>query len=402
MACSRPARRAVVGGLRCAAGVRRAAAPGGPGDAGRTARPVRTGRRCPPARSRRRRAPRMRRCPPSPSYAVENSSGTGLPSMCSRTRQASGRGRVSNRFRGSPKQPRPPAPDDTVDLLDLRSRELAREGRRRRHPRAPARSARCTASRLGAMRDTFEASHLPAHPMRVLHTWQQPSMSPARAPCGQRFGAIIAGMDEGTAALVAGFAGLAGALGGALIGAVAAIRGARIGAEKAAEAARQQVQDQASADHNHWLRQQRLEAYTTLLSAYDAHVAVAFRIRQRLTPSPARTPLSGEELQELLTTARAIRRERQRVKLVGPGLVHSRAVELEDAMWSHRDVLMALTDAVNSSSPESQRLYAEERDEQGAMASTHDAFVRAVGTLFGSHEITSAQSPPAGGSQGAR
>jgi hypothetical protein len=71
-------------------------------------------------------------------------------------------------------------------------------------------------------------------------------------------------------------------------------------------------------------------------------------------------------------------------------------------MWSHRDVLMALTDAVNSSSPESQRLYAEERDEQGAMASTHDAFVRAVGTLFGSHEITSAQSPPAGGSQGAR
>ncbi|MFG2604992.1 hypothetical protein ACGFT2_15825 [Streptomyces sp. NPDC048514] len=194
-------------------------------------------------------------------------------------------------------------------------------------------------------------------------------------------------MNEGTAALVAGLAGTAGALGGALIGAVAAVRGARIGAERAAQATRRQVQDQASAEHVHWLRQQRLEAYATLLAAYDAHVSSAFRTRRRLSPSPTRTAIPDEELDELLTTARAIRRERQRVKLVGPEPVHSKAVELEDAVWSHWSSLTDLADAVRDCCAEDD-LFHEESDGQRTMAAAHNAFVRAVGSLLEAPVVT--------------
>ncbi|MFE3549961.1 hypothetical protein ACFXN2_14925 [Streptomyces kronopolitis] len=77
-------------------------------------------------------------------------------------------------------------------------------------------------------------------------------------------------MDEGTAALIAGVAGMIGALGGAIAGAIGAVRGARVGAERTAEATRQQVRDQATAEHGHWLRQQRQAAYSSFIAANQA------------------------------------------------------------------------------------------------------------------------------------
>ncbi|MEU6340665.1 hypothetical protein ABZ883_06910 [Streptomyces sp. NPDC046977] len=77
-------------------------------------------------------------------------------------------------------------------------------------------------------------------------------------------------MDQGMAALIAGVAGMVGALGGAVAGGIAAVRGARIGAERTAEATRQQVQDQAAAEHGHWLREQRRDAYASFIAATQA------------------------------------------------------------------------------------------------------------------------------------
>ncbi|MFF8448625.1 hypothetical protein ACF06Q_13085 [Streptomyces leeuwenhoekii] len=77
-------------------------------------------------------------------------------------------------------------------------------------------------------------------------------------------------MDQGVAAFVAGIAGMVGALGGAVAGGIAAVRGARIGAEKTAEATRQAVRDQATAEHGHWLRGQRRDAYASFITATQA------------------------------------------------------------------------------------------------------------------------------------
>ncbi|TLQ43423.1 hypothetical protein [Streptomyces marianii] len=185
------------------------------------------------------------------------------------------------------------------------------------------------------------------------------------------------------AAFIAGMAGMVGALGGALVGGVAAVRGARIGAEKAAEAVRQQVQDQASVDHDHWLRQQRLEAYTMLLGAYDAHAPVAHRASQKVADVSPGEDLPDAEFEEMFTTAGVIQQERQRVKLVGPDAIHVKAVELEQAVWRYRSALMALAEALHDANPLAVGLVEEAREARRNSALAHDSFVRAVGSLLG-------------------
>ncbi|MEV8418269.1 hypothetical protein AB0P45_32450 [Streptomyces niveus] len=76
-------------------------------------------------------------------------------------------------------------------------------------------------------------------------------------------------MDQGIAALIAGLAGAAGGLGGAVVGGLAAVRGART----TADSVRQQVQDQASAEHQHWLRGQRQQAYASYIGVVAAFIA---------------------------------------------------------------------------------------------------------------------------------
>ncbi|MDF3141688.1 MULTISPECIES: hypothetical protein [unclassified Streptomyces] len=72
-------------------------------------------------------------------------------------------------------------------------------------------------------------------------------------------------MDQEIAALIAAGFGLLGAV----VGGAAAVWGAKIGAERSAHAVKQQVQDQAAAEHAHWLRQQRSEAYEQFEDAYN-------------------------------------------------------------------------------------------------------------------------------------
>ncbi|WP_326757419.1 hypothetical protein OHB35_00595 [Streptomyces phaeochromogenes] len=66
-------------------------------------------------------------------------------------------------------------------------------------------------------------------------------------------------MDEGFAAVIAG---LAGAIGGA--------SGAAFGAVATARAMARQVRDQATTEHGQWIRDQRMQAYLTLMQEWDA------------------------------------------------------------------------------------------------------------------------------------
>jgi hypothetical protein len=189
-------------------------------------------------------------------------------------------------------------------------------------------------------------------------------------------------MDQGMAALIAGLAGTVGALGGAFIGALAAVRGARIGAERAAETARQQVQDQASVDHEHWLRQQRVEAYTAFLAGYDECTKITHQTRKKILDLSPGAGLPQDDFEEITTAANTLRRLRQRVKLVGPAPIHTRAVELEEAVWNYHADLEALAEALDSADAETGEAYAIEYQGMRGTADAHDAFVRAVGALL--------------------
>ncbi|MFJ7100505.1 MULTISPECIES: hypothetical protein [Streptomyces] len=190
------------------------------------------------------------------------------------------------------------------------------------------------------------------------------------------------GMDEGTAALIAGLAGTVGAVAGAVVGAVAAVRGARIGAEKAAETARQQVRDQASIDHEHWLRQQRIEAYSEFLTAYDDSALIAHRTFKKIRDMESGDPRPEDDLDELTATALRLRQVRQRVKLVGPEPIHARAVGLEDAARSYHTDLDCAAVARESNDPDADAEFMQVHTGMRAMADAHDAFVRAIGALI--------------------
>ncbi|MFJ5728339.1 hypothetical protein [Streptomyces paradoxus] len=120
-------------------------------------------------------------------------------------------------------------------------------------------------------------------------------------------------MDQGIAALIAAGFGLVGAV----VGGIAAVWGVKVGAERSAQATRQQVQDQAAAEHDHWLRQQRLEAYQNFQDTYGELVRL--------------TALDGDEdLSAAAESARVLFRWSSRIDILGPPNV----AELADRVTS--------------------------------------------------------------------
>lgn len=71
-------------------------------------------------------------------------------------------------------------------------------------------------------------------------------------------------MDQGLAAALAGVAGLIGAG----IGGIATAYGARVGADKTIEAVQTQVHGQSTAEHAHWVREQRRQLCSDITDAY--------------------------------------------------------------------------------------------------------------------------------------
>lgn len=119
-----------------------------------------------------------------------------------------------------------------------------------------------------------------------------------------------------------------------------------------------------------------------LLGAYDAYVPVANRVSRKVRELSLGEEVPTEDLEEMSTTAAAIQKERQRVKLVGPDAIHDKAVELEESVWTHQHALMQLAEALHNAYPLAGDLAEEEREARRDNARTHDSFVRAVGALL--------------------
>ncbi|MEU1791255.1 hypothetical protein ABZ553_36370 [Streptomyces sparsogenes] len=116
-------------------------------------------------------------------------------------------------------------------------------------------------------------------------------------------------MTEFTTALVAGLIGLVGTV----TGAAATAWAAKIGANKNAEAVRGQAQDQATSEHAHWLRQQRLASYEGFLDAWDECI----RKRTELT-RPVDDSAHDALRMELSRSASCMMERARRISLLGP------------------------------------------------------------------------------------
>jgi hypothetical protein len=116
-------------------------------------------------------------------------------------------------------------------------------------------------------------------------------------------------VDQGIAAVWAGVAGLVGAG----IGGAGAVWGAAIGGRRTVEAAERQAQRAAAAEHQHWLRQQRYEAYQALTLLVEEAMSGP-------TPTAA----------DVLETTSRVRAAVSAVAVLGPNEVSNAAVAMLD------------------------------------------------------------------------
>lgn len=100
-------------------------------------------------------------------------------------------------------------------------------------------------------------------------------------------------MDQGVAGVIAGIAGLVGAG----VGGLATAYGARIGAQKTLEAAQTQVERQATAEHAHWVREQRRQVYSAVVELEAAHtIAInGYQVQLERGAAPTTEQLHGLE-----------------------------------------------------------------------------------------------------------
>ncbi|MFJ8152240.1 hypothetical protein [Streptomyces sp. NPDC094468] len=181
-------------------------------------------------------------------------------------------------------------------------------------------------------------------------------------------------MDQGVAALIAaGFGVLGTAVGGA-----AAVWGAKIGAERSAQAVKQQVRDQTAAEHAHWLRQQRLEAYERFEDNYSQLARLAVRIDGDVSPA-------ADLLRDLAHCS-------SRIEILGPLEVSFRSVQIATALGVRVAQLHVLRRIQSSDGGEQSEEYSQlvsqlrdESDPSNRWDEYHRGFVQAAQKVMGSH-----------------
>lgn len=133
---------------------------------------------------------------------------------------------------------------------------------------------------------------------------------------------------------------MVGALGGAAAGAIGAVRGAKVGADKTAAATRQQVRDQATAEHDHWLREQRLTAYGAFIAVnQDAERAADTALRPADRPqSRADVIAFREAIQKLSNTSSHITVLGPEEMITASGTVFRQGMRLIGLLYTSLDV----------------------------------------------------------------
>jgi hypothetical protein len=131
-------------------------------------------------------------------------------------------------------------------------------------------------------------------------------------------------MDQGLAAALAGVAGLVGAA----IGGLATAYGARVGAQKSIEAAQVQVDRQAAAEYQQWVRDQRRQLCSAISDAWGPFRHTASSC---ITEVKDRRPLSDAELGTLNTHYVTLSNACGRLALWGPEQLITTGNELAKA-----------------------------------------------------------------------
>jgi membrane protease subunit (stomatin/prohibitin family) len=131
-------------------------------------------------------------------------------------------------------------------------------------------------------------------------------------------------MDQGIAAAFAGVAGLVGAG----IGGLATAYGARVGAQKALQAVQMQVQQQAAAEHSHWLRDQRRQVCSDITAAWAQVVMPSARCLSRIEQGQA---IHDDTLHALGSHIDALADACAPIPLWGPDHLIARTTELREA-----------------------------------------------------------------------
>ncbi|MFF4422288.1 hypothetical protein ACFY04_16145 [Streptomyces sp. NPDC001549] len=165
-------------------------------------------------------------------------------------------------------------------------------------------------------------------------------------------------MDEGLVALITAGVGLLGGISGAAIGGRAAVRGARLGAETTARATARQVHDQATINHEHWLRGQRLDSCRALLAAYDRYAIAASAITRALE---GETRASGEMRVAIGQAVSDIRNSYFQVRLLVSEDILQPARALRLQVEDHNECLDRWLDAFLAM--DGQRMAAEQAEE---------------------------------------
>ncbi|MFG3115620.1 hypothetical protein ACGF4C_14555 [Streptomyces sp. NPDC048197] len=182
-------------------------------------------------------------------------------------------------------------------------------------------------------------------------------------------------MDEGKAALYAAIIGFAAAVIGATVGGWASWKAARHGATAAVQSAIEQVKGEAENEHAHWIRQERLHVYRSVLQACTDFMTAVQEFETRV-----RAGSNADELHQLLEQRlRDLELSTSSLHLLGPSAAHAAALRLLAEIDSTVDALRGWEDLGNNTEAAHDLRSRKALATQAALAFT-DECRRVVGT----------------------
>lgn len=151
-------------------------------------------------------------------------------------------------------------------------------------------------------------------------------------------------MDQGLAAIFAGVAGLVGTG----VGGMATAYGARTGGNKMLETAHAQVRAQSTAEHGHWVREQRRQACTDIVDTYGIFMLALNRVTDDVW---AGVPPADSDLEAVTVGARNFHLAAERLALWGPDGLVALVPPIRAAVESLHSLAFASGDVVATADP---------------------------------------------------
>ncbi|MEW5534410.1 hypothetical protein [Streptomyces virginiae] len=166
----------------------------------------------------------------------------------------------------------------------------------------------------------------------------------------------------------------------AAVAAVAGVGGTAVGVWLTARAARNQVRDQAAAEHNHWQRQSRSDAYAAFLAEWhDASRAVDGALEDVIRFRAIR----DEQIDVIVAAREAIARTRVRVSVAGPEQAQRVAWRGYEALEAAEDAVRSLAASLEDNGEAPSLRYQHLRESREEIASIYTDFTKIAGETLG-------------------